>query len=744
MPVTESVPDYMVVGSCNIELPLGPYYVGNDELSLIGVSGQGCVLIYPELETAHARRTKYAQFAFRASLADYTPGFKPEMDPSFVEMQLGVHVGGVVRTYRVKAELQSDYLIDEYGKTLRVPDTGRLKIEFSSDTTDSIIALVPGLPDPAVDTLIELRFDNGYPQVFVNGIVVLVDSDSVVDFTLIDTETLSLMFTSGTAIRAASVNRQITPRAPVECVDETLYLDEFTTEGPVALLEHTPDLGGPYTVPANAGDIEQLYVRGGALTQTTGVAFFNLPIEPNPGRTTVFHIELNSALPLLPFGLGLFLETDNGTEYFNFYNSGDTIWQVGVSNDSGILNTRHVNLPVLLGKHRLSVELASMFNRLVMYVDDIPVYSDQLDSAAQYNTFGIRAALNGASSIDNIVCSYVNECYSWPEPLEPGEPVTPVTANPRTLLVVTCEEIITLYSGLVGNPTGHTFEWEQQTGTPVEWLEDRFQQDVMFRQPGNVRDDKVFRLYIDRGLPYSQEFTVLVTAVPTEFVPVTTTYRDSSGVPTLGGDSITFRGIMPALGGPGVLYTDHDKLMVAFDIPRLYDETRTDRTVSLMSYRNGGFEVEQTLINPSGSTHHINNAPKNTRLKLVYSAKDDAGNLLVNETSEFSQVYPTPSVKEQAYTDGDVFPLANSMSPVTNDTILEVRITELIPMTVTGDVYSSTVQTPPNEATVLQVVTRELALYTAEPEYYNFNGKRDMGSTATILEVRKLDYSSLG
>jgi hypothetical protein len=163
-----------------------------------------------------------------------------------------------------------------------------------------------------------------------------------------------------------------------------------------------------------------------------------------------------------------------------------------------------------------------------------------------------------------------------------------------------------------------------------------------------------------------------------------------------------------------------------------------------MSYRNGRFEVEQTLINPSGSTHHINNAPKNTRLKLVYSAKDDAGNLIVNETSEFSQVYPAPSVKEQAYTDGDVFPLANSMSPVTYDTILEVKITELVPMTVTGDVYSSSLRQLPSVATVLQVVTRELELYTAEPDYYNVNGKRDMGSIATILEVRKLDYSSLG
>jgi hypothetical protein len=84
------------------------------------------------------------------------------------------------------------------------------------------------------------------------------------------------------------------------------------------------------------------------------------------------------------------------------------------------------------------------------------------------------------------------------------------------------------------------------------------------------------------------------------------------------------------------------------------------------------------------------------------------------------------------------------MSPVTYDTILEVKITELIPMTVTGDVFSSSLRQLPSVATVLQVVTRELELYTAEPDYYNVNGKRDMGSIATILEVRKLDYSSLG
>jgi hypothetical protein len=94
--------------------------------------------------------------------------------------------------------------------------------------------IVPGLPDPAVDTLIELRFDNGYPQVFVNGTVVLSDETSAVDFTLIDTDSLIMTFTSGSAIRAVSVNRQIIPRTPVECIDETLYLDDFVAEGTVA------------------------------------------------------------------------------------------------------------------------------------------------------------------------------------------------------------------------------------------------------------------------------------------------------------------------------------------------------------------------------------------------------------------------------------------------------------------------------------------------------------------------------
>lgn len=742
-PVTESVPSYWVYGGCSLEWSQHDYYNGVGEISLVGVSGTGCVTLYPFDETIPVRKTKYAQIAFRGSIADYTPGYDPDDTASFVELQIGTarKSDGIYISYTVRAALICDYLKDEFGQATRIPNSGRIELAFSVDDVVTKTVSLPGLPDPSVDTCLTLRFDKSHPQVFVNGTLVFADMSTAVDYADTTTASLAVLLTSGMAVRGVSVNRDLAVRAPVECIDETLLLDSFVSTVAQSLSEHTPEIGGAYPAAADLG-VAQLEINNGVLSQTSGSAFFDLPIIPNTGRTTVFHIEIDSLLPLRPFGLGLYLKTDTGTYYFNYYNSGDTVWQVGVSQTPGILDTARVGMPVLLGKHRLSLELSAQFGRLVMYIDGRPVLRERLAYADGYIAFGIQTALNNSAAIDTLVCNYVNECYKWPDPMEPGRIVTPVTANPRTIMTVTCEDIITLDSALVGDPAGHTFEWQQDTGTAVEWLEDRFQQDVMFRQPGNVRDDKVFTFYIDRGLPEEQSYKVLVTSIPTDFAPLSAQTHKSLGAVT---PSITLRGLLPALGPAGSLIENGATRIIGFDTP--FFTSDKNFKVRLLVYNNGVFGVAQEIDNPVGATYHFNNVPTNRRVKLEYELTDTFGNRTVLQTAEVSQVSPNTGVIEHAVVDRDALPMPAKISPASIGKVLEVKTAELVPFIVyDSDAHTVTAAPVYSASSVLQVITRELVKYTM-PTFDTHTVVQSAAATTSyskILEIRSMDYGSLG
>jgi hypothetical protein len=99
-----------------------------------------------------------------------------------------------------------------------------------------------------------------------------------------------------------------------------------------------------------------------------------------------------------------------------------------------------------------------------------------------------------------------------------------VSINVQTLMVVSCDTVITLVAQVIGILTDRTYEWVQLTGTPVDWLESRFQTSVMFNQTA-VRDDKVFRFYVDKGKRTEAYKDVIVTAVPRD---TATTVNESS------------------------------------------------------------------------------------------------------------------------------------------------------------------------------------------------------------------------
>ena len=90
------------------------------------------------------------------------------------------------------------------------------------------------------------------------------------------------------------------------------------------------------------------------------------------------------------------------------------------------------------------------------------------------------------------------------------------------LQLVSCQNIITLDATIVGNTTGYTFLWVQQSGTPVTFLEPVNQESTTFMQT-TIKDDKLFTFYVNYGLPSQISKNILVTLVSQDpiFAPLT-------------------------------------------------------------------------------------------------------------------------------------------------------------------------------------------------------------------------------
>lgn len=99
--------------------------------------------------------------------------------------------------------------------------------------------------------------------------------------------------------------------------------------------------------------------------------------------------------------------------------------------------------------------------------------------------------------------------------------------------LVSCQTVITLTANVQGTIPGHVFFWEQRTGTPVVFLEAVNQLSTSFTQTA-TKDDKVFRFYIDKGLPTEIHQDILITAISQEplQIPTSSAYSLTGGLPT--------------------------------------------------------------------------------------------------------------------------------------------------------------------------------------------------------------------
>jgi hypothetical protein len=139
----------------------------------------------------------------------------------------------------------------------------------------------------------------------------------------------------------------------------------------------------------------------------------------------------------------------------------------------------------------------------------------------------------------------------------------------QKILLVSCQDIITLDAVLIGTPNGpQTYLWTQQSGSPVTWLEDQDQTMVTFQQPV-TRDDKVFRFWLNKGTSYQQYADILVTLINLDSFNKPThgplMYRRGTDAQTVQGPF----GGRPASNSnqPGVVVLNNASRMIQFNSP---------------------------------------------------------------------------------------------------------------------------------------------------------------------------------
>jgi len=84
-------------------------------------------------------------------------------------------------------------------------------------------------------------------------------------------------------------------------------------------------------------------------------------------------------------------------------------------------------------------------------------------------------------------------------------------------LFIICDTLVTMTAVIVGNTTNRTFLWEQVSGPSITWLTPQNQLSVQWSPLSLVRQDRLFRFYVDKGDPLNEQvFEMYVFATPTD------------------------------------------------------------------------------------------------------------------------------------------------------------------------------------------------------------------------------------
>lgn len=298
-----------------------------------------------------------------------------------------------------------------------------------------------------------------------------------------------------------------------------------------------------------------------------------------------------------------------------------------------------------------------------------------------------------------------------------------------------CEQILTISASYNGILSGHTFLWEQISGTPVTWLEPLNQTSVTYNNNG-IRDDKVFRLYVDKDTVIEQVFDILVSSVARDFLYIKQNSSEYlKDITYYSPSTISF--IAPAISESGITSINTSPRMVVFNIP----DTSNIAYIELQQYINNSYIPVQVTM---ASSNFFNNLLNNTTYRLANKLTFPPNTYSYG--SPFSSTYPIPSTLEYAITDQTIV-----MTPGKKDdqaSLIEIKFSEILSQNITETILSTLVQIGSDHLLkdILEIKFLEiLPYYVDENSANSVHCASGIGiNTSELLEIKPLQNTSLG
>lgn len=300
----------------------------------------------------------------------------------------------------------------------------------------------------------------------------------------------------------------------------------------------------------------------------------------------------------------------------------------------------------------------------------------------------------------------------------------------ESVLVTSCDDIITLSASIIGNDIKRTYEWVQISGTAVNWLEDRFQTDVMFQQPVS-RDDKVFSFYMDRGLSTEVKKDVLVTSVGKEEVKLARVSSDTGKMLGFVAEERAHTLVsMPGFSAYGQATIDN-----------------SDRTITWVNPLPSSFRsnvVQEKTIAPNfysvQKANYYQHIDFFTSYKIT-STLDMFGVIRQSQSLPFIPT-PNPGVRDIDISEAAQFSGINARSRMN---VLEIFTRELSTLEVgTDNAALSPLNSRGGSLSMLEIMTRELSQLVVPDETVSVSSHSTSKGVIKILETINNGLSTIG
>lgn len=207
--------------------------------------------------------------------------------------------------------------------------------------------------------------------------------------------------------------------------------------------------------------------------------------------------------------------------------------------------------------------------------------------------------------------------------------------------VIICAPYVTLTAQIVGSLTDHTLEWVQVSGIEVDWgMSDLTSNEVVYSETGAVRDDKQFRLWVDRGTAREYYKTVWIYGTPTELINGAIGAADQSSIFALPTEINANMWFIPAPDSTGaVIYTPMPKTgYIYWDLP----SNITSVVATAIEINNTGSYVQAKFVPVNDNARFISAdiATTTFRIRIFFLTRDGATRSVLTPSKSFGEIAP--------------------------------------------------------------------------------------------------------